>query len=252
MLFWSEYLRENRMLQALASVIFFFACTMVACSATAEAPLALVYDDVGVCAEECALHAANAAKLAGFQVVTVSAATLDQHLSDKASVWIQPGGNAIEVSDHLGVEKLSLIRNFVSRGGGYIGFCAGGFLADVTVDDAGLKPGLGIIPVSAYEYLENDTQAQVLPILWEGFPKHLFFQEGAAFASGLKDRVQVIATYSEGAAAVIQAVFGKGIVIASGVHPEAPEQWLEHEGLSSPDGTHEDLAAELVMRASRK
>lgn len=47
----------------------------------------------------------------------------------KYSVLILPGGKGGSYYDNLGSEGLSRIRNYVGRGGGYIGICGTGFIA---------------------------------------------------------------------------------------------------------------------------
>ncbi|MDR1477982.1 MAG: glycosyltransferase family 39 protein [Planctomycetaceae bacterium] len=59
-------------------------------------------------------------------------------------VIIFPGGNATEQGKDLGTKGKIAIRDFVQKGGGYLGICAGGFLA--TTNDS---YGLGLINARA-------------------------------------------------------------------------------------------------------
>jgi glutamine amidotransferase-like uncharacterized protein len=59
-------------------------------------------------------------------------------------VVIFPGGNATEQGKDLGTKGKTAVRDFVQNGGGYLGICAGGFLA--TTNDS---YGLGLINARA-------------------------------------------------------------------------------------------------------
>jgi glutamine amidotransferase-like uncharacterized protein len=66
---------------------------------------------------------------------------------------IFPGGNSKEQSKDLGTKGKIAVRDFVQNGGGYLGICAGGFLA--TVNDV---YGLGLInarAISGSRYLSG-------------------------------------------------------------------------------------------------
>lgn len=71
-----------------------------------------------------------------------------------ADVVVFPGGNARDQAHDLGAAGKKAIRDFVERGGGYVGICAGGFLAATNTDY-----GLSLANVKArvgYRYVPNE------------------------------------------------------------------------------------------------
>src|SRR6188508_2964080 len=89
-------------------------------------PLALVYKGKGACMG-CDLGAAKAALKAGLDVLYVDEKLKDFYIFKKASLWIQLGGKSGVAINSMGREYLNEIKKFVANGGGYVGFCAGGF-----------------------------------------------------------------------------------------------------------------------------
>ncbi|MFN8790984.1 MAG: BPL-N domain-containing protein [Bdellovibrionales bacterium] len=212
------------------------------------APLALVYSGPGACGPkdgDCVRAAAEVALKAGLRVEFVEPGKIKLNRLQKASVWIQPGGNAIDAALAISKEERKLIRNFVANGGSYLGFCAGAFLADAWADNANTVRGLGIIPVVSYDYASS-TKPFMVMLNWQGKRRHVYFQGGGAFSTPKKGDALVVATYPNGAPAVIYSVFGRGKVAISGPHPEAPPEWAESDGLKDLDGSDADLAHQMM------
>jgi hypothetical protein len=46
--------------------------------------------------------------------------------------------------------------------------------------------------------------------------------------------------------------FGKGKVVVTGAHPEAPAWWSDDEGVTDQDDIDHDLAVEMVLKAITK
>ena len=86
------------------------------------APIALVYRGPGVCLENCSEAAAAVAHRAGFRVKYVRPEDISEALLARGSVWIQPGGDAIVVAKQITREQKLLLRQFVAKGGAYLGF----------------------------------------------------------------------------------------------------------------------------------
>lgn len=98
-------------------------------SAAPAAPLALVYRGPGTCWKGCAEAAAFVAWRAGYRVRFVGSGETGANVFQGASVWIQPGGRAIDQARAMAPELKAHVREFVEAGGGYVGFCAGAFMA---------------------------------------------------------------------------------------------------------------------------
>jgi glutamine amidotransferase-like uncharacterized protein len=214
-----------------------------------QAESVLVYHGPGSCREGCARAAAQVAWDLGEKVKFVGPERIAPKVFQNVRVWIQPGGDAIEVATALDSHQKKMIRDFVFKGGSYLGFCAGAFFADTKVDDALTIDGLALLPGTTYDLLPGQLAGVLLPIAWEGKNRAIYFEQGSGFRLNPINQVDITATYPDATPAVISFKYGKGLVIVSGVHPEAPLAWKEKVGLRDPDGEDMDLARELLGRA---
>lgn len=215
--------------------------------------LVLIYKGPGSCVDGCSEAAAEIPTSLGYEVKFITPNEITPEIFKNAILWIQPGGNAIDASLTMGKAKLQLIRNFIWNGGAYVGFCAGAFLADKTVDDDGKVEGLGIIPVVSYyaPIDSNDDMGTMTWITWNGRRRHIFFNGGANFSVEKNDsRVKIIARFDvDGSPSTIQNRYGQGNVVVSGAHPEATTAWKTEGNLKDLDGSDIDLAQDMVRRA---
>ncbi|EXU96775.1 biotin-protein ligase domain protein [Metarhizium robertsii] len=151
------------------------------------------------------------------------------------------------------------IRRFVSRGGRYVGFCLGAYLA-------GHTPGFGLLPRGADTDAENDQDgAQVttdadaiVQVDWRfatgpqagrtAAGRWLYFQEGAVIR-GLRESETaiVLGRYSQGGrVAASLTKYGEGWVGLVGPHPEATLEWFAVENLDCPHGEQFDIGHDLI------
>lgn len=221
-----------------------------------ERTVALVYKGIGGC-RSCAEAAARAVRRFDLEIKYVSASEVTEEIFEDALLWVQPAGNAISAANALGTERLAMIRKFVKNGGRYVGFCAGAFLADTNVDDDGKVKGLGLLPFASADYEVNDKDnIDMVWINWGKERRHIFFNGGATFLIPElllnKNEVQVLATYEEtDKPATVHVTFGRGQVVVSGAHPEAPQKWKFDNDLEDEDDSDLDLAQDMVKRAIR-
>jgi glutamine amidotransferase-like uncharacterized protein len=137
----------------------------------------------------------------------------------------------------------------VKNGGRYLGICLGGYLA-------GTEPGFDLLPGSGQtdQYItskgavvttEIDT---VVPLIWRGTLRHVYFQDGTRFDLDTKAApTEILATYTNGRIAAAVQHVGKGRVGMVGPHPEADENWFAMYKLKNPDGRMSfDLFHDLV------
>lgn len=211
-----------------------------------EPKTALIYRGPGAC-EECSVAWANIADSSGLKVQFVSPGELSTSVLRGASVWIQPGGVAYEMAEALTESQKTILKNFISGGMGYLGVCAGAFLAGDFLDEESKITGLNLLRGAVSEVFPQE--ATVLPIRWGNKTRHVYF-EGGAFFEDLFGPMDVMAHYRDGRVAVLSTDYGVGRVVLSGVHPEAPQSWSE--GLSDSDGLDWAYARELVLAAIRK
>lgn len=228
--------------------------SLVACarpiSSGAARPLALVYAGPQGCSNcVAAVTAALRASEYDWRVVLVGPGTDAPGIPDllrEASLYVQPGGGSDLASTMRDLQPVEAdIRQFVRLGGAYLGLCFGAYLA-------GKDPGFGLLPGDTYGWagsvgasIEDDRDA-VVPIWWRGKLRHMFFQDGPAFFIAPGSDVKVIARYDNGAIATLAARVGRGRVVVSGPHPEAPRAWFRAAGLSNPDGYQDGLMQDLL------
>ena len=213
---------------------------LAAQAGTSTHPLALVWRGPGACQPTCGTSAAKVARLAGFRTLSVYPGFLDlpndfaKKAFAEAHLWVQPGGKSATAAAAMGPELMERVRQFVSDGGGYVGFCAGMFLATEKIGTSA-HTGLGIIPGTTELFLKDDPSGTMLDVTvqrgsykmyYSGGPK-LDIDEALLQAKG----GEVIAHYADGSVAGIQVPFGRGRVSVVGVHPEASWFWKLFKGI---------------------
>ncbi|ATY12622.1 hypothetical protein CU254_20805 [Amycolatopsis sp. AA4] len=218
---------------------------------SAVAPLALVYNGPQGCAE-CGPAVADLLRRAPqhYRVEYVGPGTgkpLTAAVLAEAQLYVQPGGGQDLDRTWRDLDgSADAVRDWVRQGGSYLGLCFGGYLA-------GRDPGFGLLPGDTRGYAGSpgsavaDERDTVVEVSWRGQPRHMYFQDGPEFRLNDGADATVLATYPNGAAAVVVAPYGKGRVGVSGPHPEADASWYDDEGLTNPDGVRTDLAYELIQ-----
>jgi glutamine amidotransferase-like uncharacterized protein len=167
-----------------------------------------------------------------------------------ATLYAQPGGATLSHGYKHMRKHRSAIRDFVRSGGGYLGFCLGGYLAGAT-------PGFALLPGDTDQYIasphatvesEDDTLVQVS---WRGGQRTVFFQDGPYFQLSPDAHATVLATYPNNTIAAVVTRFGAGRVGVVGPHPEATPDWFTDAGLSTPQRLGYDLGLDLVDTVMR-
>ena len=229
-------------LNPIASIFALFLLAVSGAPAPAQAqPLALIYRGDGAC-WPCINGAAKMADMAGFDVQFVDSDLADFSVFEKAKLWIQPGGHSVTAAKAMGTALVSAVRQFVEQGGGYVGFCAGGFLATQTIGTSGY-PGFGIIPGSTrYHIKEDDAAYQMQKVRTSDGERWVFFAGGPQFVVSEEElsavQGRVTARMEDGQVVSIEAHYGKGKVAVSGFHPEASALWKgERLFISGPHGS---------------
>ena len=217
--------------------------------------VALVYRGPGACEDGCWQAAAAAAERTGLQVQFVGPEEKDPALFVGPKIWIQPGGKSSTASKAMIPDLKQNLRSFVSSGGGYVGFCAGGFIATQFIADRGVE-GFGILPGRNALYSDshtNDHDPAQLTIHWNGKDRDMYWEGGPYFILEPSDPfthlVEITATYPDGRPASVRTQFGAGRVYVTGVHPEAPPDWRWDGHLTDSDGVDYDLSEEMIQWA---
>ena len=158
---------------------------------------------------------------------------------------IVPGGNFVEIGNSLSSSATANIRTGVENGVNYLGICAGAFLAGSFP-----KPYKSLNLTSGVQFRFYDavrsTRKTAVGIMVAGGPTLDQYWEDGPQLSGWG---AVVAKYPDGTPAVVQGRFGKGSVILTGVHPEAPESWRRGMTFSTPSSTDNAFAATLIQAA---
>jgi len=175
---------------------------------------------------------------------------MERGFFDDVDIVAFPGG----FGDSDTYEKLlkpnkKAIRDFVNKGGRYLGICMGAYWAGShyfnILDD-----------VDAVQYLRRpntDTRrphAKNISINWQGNPMNMFWYDGCALV-GNNLKFETIATYSNNdPMAIIQNRIG-----LIGCHPESEQFWYDSYSWMKGkyhNGTHHKLLLEFVNKLMEK
>lgn len=240
-------------------------------------PLALIYKGPGSCLQEanstgCSEAAAAVAKLAGFDYKYIGPNEVpEKGLLKRAKVWIQPGGRAKTQQETMSLELKKAIVEFVANGGGYVGFCAGGFLAYEqfgwdTKNGPYRATGLGLISgkSSYYNFFDSEITeekpAKIIKTKWGNKEKWVYWELGPYFPPQRTDdsqNLEIVANYAgdRPTTAPIMSLktnYNRGKVYITAVHPEAPQDWRKYYSIEDRDGEDFELAVEMIQWSAKK
>lgn len=177
-----------------------------------------------------------------FLVELVTAPEIRGDALEHADLLLVGGGLSRTMARSLGEGGGDAIRGFVARGGGFVGICAGAFLAS---QPRSRSPYLGLLPVTS----RGNSGSVVTPLQWRASPlgsarlEHAKFSGGPtlAIAPSAKN-VEVWARYAEnpviksrtlalkGTPAVVSGKMGQGRAVIFGPHcerrPTPPDVFL--------------------------
>jgi glutamine amidotransferase-like uncharacterized protein len=135
-------------------------------------------------------------------------------------------------------EHAKSIRDFVSGGGRYIGFCLGAYLAGKSALDI-MPDGIDVgSEIKQKDAPVNDKKDTVIQVDWTfdagtssqkvNKGRWMYFQEGAVMLGFEASDPYVLARYTanNGVAASVTP-YGKGFVGLVGPHPEADKTWCK-------------------------
>lgn len=189
----------------------------------------------------------------GMTYKAVGSAELDGMSVDEIAEYgmlIIPGGSGGTIAGSVSADTHARLREAVQkRGVGYIGFCAGAFVAAAPAPAPGrdVSYGFGVVdgPVMDYYYLENQgtSMAMTMATFADGSKRDLLWYGGPVTPNTPGG---VIAKYPNGDPAITQIWSGKGFVIVSGPHPAAPRSVSSSSGLKDSDGEDFDLTWTLL------
>lgn len=179
----------------------------------------------------------------GFSHKVVTADDIQTGVLADTDILVMPGGSAKAQAGALGENGRQAIQEFVSKGGAYLGICAGAYLA--TNDYPWSLNLMNARVVDKEHWARGKGEVRILfsgkgkQMLGCGVDSHLIaYLQGPLLAPGTdKDMpaIESLATFSseiakngaspgimKGTTAIASAVFGKGRVICFSPHPELP------------------------------
>jgi glutamine amidotransferase-like uncharacterized protein len=161
------------------------------------------------------------------------------------SVLVMPGGRPDLLERSLGREGLSRIRNYVARGGGYIGICGGAFLAardniwrgwadeprkvETYTGRLGIFPGRADGPLGEFAPTYQDFSCE-LRIINQEHPvtrslpptfRYLYDHGPMFITDNDPNAVTLATTVPGGNTLIIITTYEKGRLFLTGGHPEA-------------------------------
>jgi glutamine amidotransferase-like uncharacterized protein len=158
---------------------------------------------------------------------------------------IIPGGNFIDMGRSLNSSTAANIYKSVQNGLNYLGICAGGFLAGNSSYYNGLNLTSGV-KFGFYSAEEKGIRKAAVAIAVADAPTLEQYWEDGPQLNGWG---AVVGKYPDGTAAIVEGTSGRGWVILSGVHPEAPAGWRRGMTFSTPAETDNAYAGTLVKAA---
>ena len=159
-------------------------------------------------------------------------------------LMIIPGGNFIDMGNSLTRNTSTNIHNAVQGGLNYLGICAGGFLAGhASYNSLNLTSGVRFDFYSAANQGIRKTAVTITAV--DTPPLEQYWEDGPQFSGW----GTVVAKYPDGTAAIVEGTSGKGWVILTGVHPEAPEHWRRGLTFTTPASVDNAYAGKVIDAA---
>ena len=159
---------------------------------------------------------------------------------------IVPGGDFIAMGEGLTPQTSAHIHHAVDGGVNYLGICAGGFLAGHShgyYNSLNLTQGARFGFYAAEKRGLRKTAVAIARVGAE--PLDQYWEDGPEFTGW----GAVVGKYPDGTPAIVEGSSGKGWVVLSGVHPEAPASWRRGLTFTTLDSVDHAYAGTLIDAA---
>jgi len=163
----------------------------------------------------------------------------------KYRLLIFPGGNFIDMGKNLTPGAAANIRSAVQHNLNYLGICGGAFLAGKAAYYNGLNLTSGVT-FGFYSAENAGIRKASVAISSRGAPVLEQYWEDGPQLSGWG---AVVGKYPDGTPAITEGACGKGWVVLTGVHPEAPEDSRQGLTFNTPANLDNDYAGMLIRAA---
>ncbi len=159
-------------------------------------------------------------------------------------LMIVPGGNFIDIGGSLAPSTTANIHRAVQGGLNYLGICAGAFLAGhASYNSVNLTSGVRFGFYAAER--RGIRKAAVFISGVNTLPIEHYWEDGPE----LTGWGAVVGKYPDGTPAIVEGPSGKGWVILTGVHPEAPDSWRRGMTFAMPASVANAYAGTLIEAA---
>jgi len=201
-----------------------------------------------MCASDC-INGMMAALSPHYNFKIFTRHTLEDTFFDDVDIVAFPGGMGdSDTYKYLLKINADPIKNYMARGGRYLGICMGAYWAG----SAYLNILKGVDAVQYITQPNTDTRrphAKSLNVTWNNRPESMYFYDGCAFVGN--GRYDTIATYANGdPMAIMQGRLG-----LIGCHPESEAFWYtQYSWLKGKyhNGHHHQLLLEFTDQLMRR
>jgi hypothetical protein len=173
------------------------------------------------------LNAMSAPQLGGYKLIIV------------------PGGNSITIGENLSADTTSRIRSAVQNYGvHYLGICAGAFFGASSIYN-----GIDLTAGVSFDFYADENKGIHQEPVEISFPDSsqldVYWQDGPQ----LSGWGAVVAKFPDGTPAIVEGQSGKGFVIFTGVHLEAPANWRGSMTFTTPVSVDLAYAGTVIQAA---
>lgn len=177
----------------------------------------------------------------GFAYELVSAEQIRDGVLDDFDVVIHPGGSGSKQAEALGDEGREKVRDFVAAGNGFVGICAGAYLASAEYPWSLNLVDAKVLDRKHWARGTGDVELRLSPAARKFFGIDdelvtIYYGQGPLLSPAANDTIvdyEPLAVYEtevakngaptgvmKGTTAIARAPFGKGRVVAISPHPE--------------------------------
>lgn len=199
---------------------------------------------------------------------------IEENWEEDTQLLIMSGGRDVFYQSALAGKGTDKIRPYVKKKGNYLGICAGAYFACIEIEfEKGtnleilekrslcLFPGIAKGPaygVGKYTYNSSRGACNAL-ISWQNRSLHVYFNGGCFFSSESSE-IKILSCYldlPQKPPAIVEANYGQGKVLLSGVHfeylpdlldQEDPHLSIIHPDLKKANSFRREMLCDLLKR----
>jgi hypothetical protein len=206
----------------------------------------LLFDGTGTSSDVGAVKAVLAGPGIGY--ITADSAQLNAMTEPQLGGYkliIVPGGNSIDIGESLTASTAASLRGAVQQYGvHYLGICAGAFFGGYSIYN-----GIDLTGGVSFDFYSDEftgIHQELVEISFPGSgPLDVYWQDGPQ----LSGWGQVVAKFPDGTPAIVEGQSGAGFAIFTGVHLEAPADWIGTMTMKTPISVDQAYAGSVINAA---